>query len=132
MDYRINEIKKASWIAIIGNIILAVLKIAGGLISGSVAVISDGIDSVTDIVTSFITLVTTRIISKKPDVKYPYGYGRAETIAAKGLSFIIFFVGVQLFYSTLMRIIIGDTTKMPSVIAIYITLTFKFQSIIYE
>lgn len=122
MDSRINEIKKASWIAIIGNIILAGLKIAGGLISGSVAVLSDGIDSATDIVTSVITLITARIISKKPNAQYPYGYGRAETIAAKVLSFIIFFVGVQLFYSTLLRIINGDTPETPAVIAIYITL----------
>lgn len=119
---RIKEIKKASWIAIIGNLILAALKISLGLVSGSLAVVGDGIDSTTDIVTSFITLYTARIISKKPDIKYPYGYGRAETIAAKVLSFVIFFVGAQFFYSTLMRLINGSSAQMPSVLAIYVTL----------
>ena len=56
---RIQQIERASWTAIIGNGILAVLKIGIGLFSGSLAVIGDGIDSMSDIVTSSLTLFTT-------------------------------------------------------------------------
>jgi cation diffusion facilitator family transporter len=122
MEDRKKEIENASWISIIGNALLSALKIVVGLIAGSLAVVADGVDSASDIVTSVITLLTARIISKPPDIKYPYGYERADTIAAKALSFIIFFAGAQLGISTVMRIIGTAEHTMPSKLAIYITL----------
>jgi cation diffusion facilitator family transporter len=114
------EIKKASWIAMIGNALLAVMKIVTGLVAGSLAVIGDGIDSSTDVVIALITLITARILSKPPDKKYPYGYGKADTIATKALSFIIFFAGLQLLITSIKRLIEGEVTVMPSRVAIYV------------
>jgi len=121
MEARKKEIVKASWISIIGNATLSFLKIVIGLIAGSLAVVGDGIDSASDIVTSFITLLTARIIAKPPDIKHPYGYERADTIAAKALSFVIFFAGAQLGISTVTKIIENQTRDLPSILAIYIT-----------
>src|SRR6056297_2865333 len=121
MTGRTKKIRKASTIGMAGNTILAIAKIVIGIISGSVAVISDGLDSTSDILTFGITFYTSRIINKPPDYKYPYGYQRAEAIATKVLSFVIFFVGAQLFYSSLMRIIEDHPHQMPSMIALYVT-----------
>lgn len=121
MEERKREIVKASWMSIIGNAILSVLKIVIGLIAGSLAVVGDGIDSASDIVTSLITLLTARILTKPPDIKYPYGYERADTIAAKALSFVIFFAGAQLGISTIMKIFENQSRELPSILAIYIT-----------
>ena len=121
-DKRTKELKKASWIGIAGNSILSLLKIVIGFISGSFAVIADGIDSLSDVFTYFITLYTTRIISKPPDKKYPYGYMKAETVSTKLLSFIIFFAGAQLLISTVSRIINNEPREMPDIIAIYVTI----------
>ena len=121
-DKRTKELKKASWIGIAGNSILSLLKIVIGFISGSFAVIADGIDSLSDVFTYFITLYTTRIISKPPDKKYPYGYMKAETVSTKLLSFIIFFAGAQLLISTVTRIINNEPREMPDIIAIYVTI----------
>jgi len=107
MEIREREITNASWVGIFGNSFLSVLKISAGFISGSLAVVADGIDSSTDIITSVITLITARFLAKPPDKKYPYGYGKADTIATKVLSFIIFFAGAQLFISTIRKIIAG-------------------------
>ena len=52
---RAHRIALISWIAIAGNLLLAALKITGGLKAGSLAVLGDGIDSTTDIVASGIT-----------------------------------------------------------------------------
>jgi cation diffusion facilitator family transporter len=121
MPKRENEIKKASWVGMIGNAFLATLKIIIGFISGSLAVVADGIDSLSDVVISLITLITARILSKPPNKKFPYGYGKADTIATKSLSFIIFFAGAQLLFTTISKIIQGDVSAMPSKIAIYVT-----------
>jgi cation diffusion facilitator family transporter len=119
---RTQQIKRASWIGILGNSLLAVLKIVIGFISGSLAVVGDGIDSLSDVLTYIITLITARIISKPPDYKFPYGYKKAETISTKVLSFIIFFAGAQLLISTVGRLIENEPREIPSIIAIYVTI----------
>lgn len=122
MTKRTKEIKTASWIGIIGNTILAILKIVIGFISGSMAVIGDGIDTATDVVTYFITLIAARIMNKPPNYRFAYGYNRAEAVATKALSFVIFFAGAQLFLSTITSIIKNVPHEMPSFIAIYVTI----------
>lgn len=121
MVTREQEIKKASWIALIGNALLAAMKITAGITAGSLAVVGDGIDSSTDVVISFITLITARILLKPPDKNYPYGYGKADSIATKALSFVIFFAGLQLLITTIGKLIEGEATPMLSKLAIYVT-----------
>lgn len=124
--YRNQQIKKASWVGIVGNTILATAKIAVGFISGSMAVIGDGIDTATDILTYFITLFAAKIMNKPPNYRYPYGYNRAEAVATKALSFVIFFAGAQLFLSTLLKIIRNEPNELPTLLAIYITIISIF------
>ncbi len=123
---RTNKIIRASWIAVGSNAALAALKITVGLIAGSLAVIGDGIDSAGDIVTSLITLFTAQIISRPPNMKFPYGYRKADTVAAKALSFIIFFAGAQLAISTVQKIIEGGGNTIPDSIAIYVIILSVF------
>ncbi len=122
MNKRALSIRRASIIGILGNAFLSAAKIVIGIIAGSFAVISDGVDSASDVLTFVVSFYASKIICKPPDYKYPYGYQRAEAIATKVLSFIIFFVGAQLFYTTLMRIIQDHPHQLPSMIAIYVTL----------
>lgn len=122
MEIREKIIVKASWLAILGNSLLAVLKITAGLISGSMAVVADGIDSASDIGASLVTLFTARLISRPPNIKYPYGYEKADTLATKVLSFLIFFAGAQLGVSTIQRVIRGEIPEIPTLLAIWVTL----------
>jgi len=121
MSDREQIIQNASWTGIIGNGLLSVLKITAGFISGSLAVVADGVDSASDIITSVITLITAKILSRPPNIKYPYGYEKADTIATKVLSFIMFFAGAQLFITAIKKLISGEHTEMPTLLAIYIT-----------
>lgn len=119
---RENKIIKASWIAVIGNAILSVLKIFVGIFAGSFAVIADGIDSASDVLTSLITLFTAHIIGRPPDPKYPYGYSKADTVATKLLAFIIFFAGAQLAISAADRLTNPIDLSIPNPIAVYVIL----------
>jgi|WetSurSiteA1Bulk_404760.scaffolds.fasta_scaffold01177_6 cation diffusion facilitator family transporter len=121
MAEREKEIKKASWVGILGNAFLSVLKISAGFISGSLAVVADGVDSSSDIITSVITLITARILTRPPNKKYPYGYDKADTIATKLLSFIIFFAGAQLLIATVRKLMVGGNIQFPGKLAIYVT-----------
>lgn len=119
---RTKKIINASWIAVAANALLAALKITVGLVAGSLALAADGIDSASDIVTSLITLFTARIISRPPSLKFPYGYRKADAVASKALSFVIFFAGAQLAISTINRLMEGDSREIPEVIAVYVVI----------
>ena len=119
---REQKIIRASWWAIVGNALLAFLKLTAGFISGSYVVIADGIDSVSDIASSLVVLLAARIIAKPPNIKFPYGYKKADTVATKVLSFVIFFAGAQLAYSTVRILIAGTGIALPGSLAIWVTL----------
>ena len=112
-DDRVDRIIRASLVGIVVNAVLAILQISIGMAGGSDAVVGAGLDSATDIATSLIILLTARITTKPPDLRHPYGHGRAETIATKALSFIIFFAGAQLAYTTTLDLIRGERFTLP-------------------
>ncbi len=119
---RNNIIKNASIISISGNALLALAKIIVGLTSGSLSVLGDGLDSITDVIISIITLAVSIIIMHPPDKEHPYGHFRAETIGTSILAFIIFFVGGQLGLSTIGKLLDHDHIGMPGKTAIYVTI----------
>ncbi len=119
---REKMIIRASWWAIVGNAILAAMKLGVGFISGSYAVIADGIDSASDIASSIVVLLAARVIAKPPNIRFAYGYQKADTVAAKVLSFVIFFAGAQLAWSSIRVLAVDATMETPSRLAIWVTL----------
>ena len=69
---RLKYIALAGWIALLGNLALAVLKLTVGFISNSLAVLGDGIDSATDVVIACMTLFIGKIISRPSDKEHPW------------------------------------------------------------
>lgn len=73
---------RAAALSLVANFCLMIIKIAVGLITGSIAVLSDGIDSAQDMLAAGIVLASVRIGRRPADAEHPFGHGRAETIAA--------------------------------------------------
>ena len=119
---RDNQLKNISLVSLVSNSVLAVIKIVVGFISGSYAVIADGIDSSMDVAMSIFMLMTSSIIRKKPNEKYPYGYKKAENITTTIITFIIFIVGFQLLITNIKGLILHLKHDIPAYIAIYATL----------
>lgn len=114
-------IVRASYVSVIGNGLLSAAKIVAGIISGSFAVVSDGIDSASDVAMSVVMIVTAKIMGRKPNRKYVYGYAKAELIATKILSMLIFFAGAEMFVSAIRNLFSEQERIMPGKIAIYVT-----------
>jgi cation diffusion facilitator family transporter len=113
--------QRTSWISVIGNTLLSLLKIVIGIVAGSMAVLSDGLDSASDVVISAIILFTSSIVSRPPNSKYVYGQEKAEHIASTILSFIIFFMGCQIIITSAEHIIYRQSRELPSMPAIWAT-----------
>lgn len=119
---RENILIRTSWISTVGNAILSISKITVGLLAGSLAVLGDGIDSATDVIISVVMIFTARVISRPPSKKYVFGYEKAEGIATKILSLVIFYAGMQMLLSSVKSVFSEEVKEIPSAIAIYVTI----------
>ena len=77
-ENRTKVIVKTSLVGILTNILLSGLKAIVGIAAGSLALILDGVNNLTDAFSSVITIIGTKLAGKYPDKKHPYGYGRIE------------------------------------------------------
>jgi cation diffusion facilitator family transporter len=122
LDRRAHLIRIASITALLGNMILAALKIGAGLWGGSLAVVGDGIDSSVDVLIAVMSLIVARIIARPADQGHPWGHGRAETIATALLACILFFAGAQLILNAGQNLIQRTPREVPSLLALTATL----------
>ena len=116
-----RQILTASYVSIIGNGLLSVTKIVAGLVSGSFSVVGDGIDSASDVAVSIVMIVAAKVMERRPNKKYVYGYAKAESIATKILSMLIFFAGAEMLISAVEHLFSREGRVMPGVVAIYVT-----------
>ena len=89
---------------IVLNLLLFLLKLAAGSMSGAISITADAFNNLTDAGSSIVTLVGFRISGAKPDRDHPFGHGRFEYIAGLVVSFIILFVGIELGKSSVLKI----------------------------
>ena len=98
-------IVRTSVIGILANVFLAGFKAAVGALSGSIAVILDAVNNLSDALSSVITIIGTKLAGRKPDKKHPYGYGRIEYITAVLISVIVLYAGVTSLVESIKKII---------------------------
>lgn len=97
-------IRRVTYLGVFENIVLAIIKLTVGSMAGSMALVADGIHSVSDMGTDVAVLVGTYFGSKGPDPKHPYGHGRAETFSAMFVAFILAVVGGGMIYKASLAI----------------------------
>ncbi len=109
--------KKASYVAIFGNITLTVFNIIIGIISGSTALVAEGFHTLSDVLTSIIAFIGFKIGMKPADEDHQYGHGRAEPIV--GLIIVIFLaiVAYEIISGAYAKIVLGEAVIPPSLIA---------------
>ncbi|MFI3114989.1 MAG: cation diffusion facilitator family transporter [Clostridia bacterium] len=90
----------SSIVGIFCNILLSVLKIACGVIFNTISILGDGLNNLSDAISSVITLVGFKISEKPADKKHPFGHARMEYVSGFTISFLITFVGCELILST--------------------------------
>ena len=76
----VNQAKKATWMSILGNALLALIKGLSGIFGNSYALIADAIESTADIFSSILVLFGIHYSTRPPDRNHPYGHGRAEPL----------------------------------------------------
>lgn len=95
----------AGIIGILTNTLLFVIKLSVGLLSGSVAIMADAFNNLSDAASSIITIVGFKMANKPADAEHPFGHGRIEYITAMIVSFMVMLVGLQFVKTSFERII---------------------------
>ena len=86
----------AGAVGIVTNMFLAIFKVVIGIIAVSPAIIADGINNLSDGLSSIITLVGFKLSTKAADKDHPFGHQRIEYISGLIISFIILAIGFSL------------------------------------
>ena len=102
---RNKKIIQTSVLGIIVNLVLVAFKAFVGLFSGSVAVILDAANNLSDALSSVITIIGTTLSAKAPDKKHPYGHGRVEYITAAIIAAIVLVTGALSLKESIEKII---------------------------
>lgn len=114
-----RHIVLATWLGIIVNTLLAIMKGIAGFISGSRALLADAVHSASDIAGSIVVLFGVKIATKPPDEEHPYGHGKAENIASIIVALLLIVVGIEISISSI-KVFFGDIPSAPGKLAIYI------------
>ena len=93
------------------NVLLAAFKAAAGLAAGSIAIVLDAVNNLSDALSSLITIIGARLAAKAPDREHPYGYGRIEYLSASVIAAIVLYAGLTSFTESVKKILYPETPE---------------------
>ena len=108
----------ASIVGIIVNIVLAAGKIVVGLLFGAISLAGDGINNLSDAGSQIISLISFKMAAKPADRDHPFGHARIEYVASMIVSFIVLYVGIDLFGESVHKIFAPEKAEYSTVVLI--------------
>ncbi len=112
---------------IASNAFIAALKLVIGLISGSVSIVSDAANNLSDMLSSIVTIIGFNASTRRPTHSHPLGFGRMEYISALFVAFLVIFTGASFFRTSIDRIAEPSpvTVSIPMVLILVLTILIK-------
>lgn len=125
---RNKTIIQASLLGIFTNLFLVFFKTTIGILSNSIAIILDAVNNASDALSSLITIIGSKLASKRPDKKHPLGYGRIEYISAFIVSAIVIYAGITSIIESIKKIISPEPVDYSfiSLLILSVALIIKF------
>lgn len=98
MNEKVREkaILKVSYLSIIVNCFLSVFKLIAGIVGNSVAMISDAVHSISDVLSTFVVILGVKLSSKVSDEGHQYGHERLESVMSIVLAIMLLLVGFEI------------------------------------
>jgi len=114
------------------NIVLAALKILAGSMVKSVALIADGIHSLSDLVTDVAVLVSSKAARKPADTSHPYGHGKIETIGTLFIGLVLLIVGAGIGWSAVHSLYHGEKFFPGPIVAIVAFISVVAKELLFQ
>jgi len=120
LEQRKNETNRITLWGVAVNLFLAVIKIVGGVIGQSQALLADGIHSLSDLASDAMVLVAVKHAGEDADEDHPYGHARYETLATVALGFILIGVAAGIAYDAMLRLEDPSEIAVPALFTLVI------------
>ena len=111
---------RATVLGILASVALAAIKVIGGLLGHSYALIADGFESMLDILSALVVLGSLRIAARPPTERFPYGFGKAEPLAAVAVSAVLLIVAAVLAVQSVREILTPHHMPEPFTLLILV------------
>ncbi len=105
VEDREKKIIQTSIVGILANVFLSSIKAITGLATGSIAVILDAVNNLSDALSSVVTIIGTKLASKRPDKKHPLGHGRIEYLSTSIVSMLVLYAGITALIESVKKIL---------------------------
>lgn len=105
---------------IVLNLLLAVVKLAGGVLGHTYALIADGVESLLDVLSSILVWAGFKVAARPPDENHPYGHGKAESLAALAVALFIFVAAGWIAWHAVHEIITPHQSPHPATLLVLI------------
>ena len=130
---RYESTKKVSFLGIVGNIFLLVIKFIVAVFSHSEAMMADAINSAGDIFSSIMSYIGNKIAGVPSDEDHNFGHGKAEYIFSMFISIFMILVGMKILFDSVIAIVKGDTFQFSIylIIVCLVTILVKFFLYLY-
>ena len=118
-NQRESIIVRTSVIGILANLFLSGFKAVIGFLTHSIAITMDAVNNLSDAASSLITIIGTRLASKEPDKKHPFGHGRAEYLSSMLIAVLVLYAGLTSLIESVRKILnpeLPDYTAVALVI----------------
>ncbi|MCF6154256.1 MAG: cation transporter [Candidatus Brocadia sp.] len=122
-----NKGRQATIILIICNVFLFSIKITAGIMSNSLAIISDAVNSLTDIISSVIIFYAVKTSSKQADEGHPFGHHRAEPIAGLIVAIFAGILGFEILHTAVFKLMETHVHKVgiPAIVTLLVSIGMK-------
>jgi cation diffusion facilitator family transporter len=109
------------------NLMLFAMKLAIGILSGSVAILSDAFNNISDTGSSVVALIGMRVAARRPDREHPFGHGRAEYVSALIVAMMILLVAVELLKESITKLFSPEpvAVSLPMLLALGASILVK-------
>ncbi len=114
-------IVRTSLVGIGTNVLLASFKAAVGFVTGSIAIILDAVNNLSDVLSSAITIIGAKLAGKSPDKEHPMGHGRAEYLSALVVAAIILYAGITSATESIKKIITPQKAEYNAASIVIVT-----------
>ena len=115
--------------SMINNFLISLLKIIGGIFSGSNSLFSDGLHTFSDFITDIFAFVGSKISKKRPNKLHHFGFGKVEYITSLFIGMVIFILGIYIIINAFLS---GhSSTNSVAIIIIIVAVILKAISVVY-
>ncbi|MDY6993406.1 MAG: cation diffusion facilitator family transporter, partial [Pseudomonadota bacterium] len=123
---RYVAMRNVTLIGVIGNILLAIIKVMLGILGRSQALIADGLHSLSDLISDGVVLLASKYSNQEADEEHPYGHARFETLATVVVGALLVMLAIGMFIDATRRLLMPELLLQPTYLSLIAALLSIF------